>query len=177
MNSLLSSFFDQYGLIIMLLVIFAAFMIYYYMRNASYKKQEDQFQKMLKVGDKVKTYSGFYGEVAKITNTTDGIVISLKLGENTVIDVDIRAIMLQLDTKTEIEPTVADKIAEMRDKESLEKESQKAVQTEQKDSAKNETNSKPQDAQPVAKAEPEVVAKSAEKQEKSKQKENKKKTK
>lgn len=90
---LLESFFQSYGLIIILLVAFALIMLYYFFRNKKFQQTEFDFQSSLKVGDKVKTYSGFYGIVEKITETTDGKVVTLKLGENAFIDVDIRALM------------------------------------------------------------------------------------
>ena len=113
MNTLLASFFEQYGLIIILVVAFAGMMVYYYVRNKKYQQTEVDFQTKLKKGDKVKTYSGFYGEVEKITETTDGKVVTLKLGENCYIDVDIRALMA-IDSKREIvdEPKVETIIAE-----------------------------------------------------------------
>lgn len=113
MNILLASFFEQYGLIIILVVAFVGMMVYYYVRNKKYQQTEVDFQTKLKKGDKVKTYSGFYGEVEKITETTDGKVVTLKLGENCYIDVDIRALMA-IDSKREIvdEPKVETIIAE-----------------------------------------------------------------
>lgn len=113
MNTLLASFFEQYGLIIILVVAFVGMMVYYYVRNKKYQQTEVDFQTKLKKGDKVKTYSGFYGEVEKITETTDGKVVTLKLGENCYIDVDIRALMA-IDSKREIvdEPKVEAIIAE-----------------------------------------------------------------
>ena len=103
MNLLLATFFEQYGLIIILLLGFALMMGYYFLRNKKFQQTENDFQNALKVGDKVKTYSGFYGTVEKITETTDGKVVSLRLGENAVIDVDIRALM-GLDLKEEVKP-------------------------------------------------------------------------
>lgn len=100
-NMLLQSFFEQYGLIIILLVAFALIMVYYFLRSKKFQQQESDFQTSLKPGDKVKTYSGFYGTVEKITETTDGKVVSLRLGKNSVIDVDIRALM-GIDMKQEI---------------------------------------------------------------------------
>lgn len=113
MNTLLASFFEQYGLIIILVVAFVGMMVYYYVRNKKYQQTEVDFQTKLKKGDKVKTYSGFYGEVEKITETTDGKVVTLKLGENCYIDVDIRALMA-IDSKREIvdEPKVETTVAE-----------------------------------------------------------------
>lgn len=109
---LLQSFFESYGLIIILLAGFGLIMVYYFLKNRKFQQTENDFQSSLKVGDKVKTYSGFYGVVEKITNTTDGKVVTLKLGENAYIDVDIRALM-GIDQKQEVkEEPVAPKAEE-----------------------------------------------------------------
>ena len=105
MNLLLESFFESYGLIIILVVAFALIMVYYYLRNRKFQQSESEFHSALKEGTKVKTYSGFYGEVAKITETTDGKVVTLKLGKGVFIDVDIRALMA-VDMKEEIKEEV-----------------------------------------------------------------------
>lgn len=109
---LLQSFFESYGLIIILLAGFGLIMVYYFLKNRKFQQTENDFQSSLKVGDKVKTYSGFYGVVEKIINTTDGKVVTLKLGENAYIDVDIRALM-GIDQKQEVkEEPVAPKAEE-----------------------------------------------------------------
>lgn len=108
---LLESFFESYGLIIILLVAFALIMVYYFLRSKKFQQTESDFQNALKPGDKVKTYSGFYGTVEKITDTTDGKVVSLRLGENSVIDVDIRALM-GIDMKEEIVEKPAEEAAQ-----------------------------------------------------------------
>lgn len=101
MDLLLATFFEQYGLIIILVVGFALMMVYYFLRNRKFQQTENEFVNALKVGDKVKTYSGFYGTVEKITETTDGKVVTLRLGEKATVDVDIRALM-GLDLKEEV---------------------------------------------------------------------------
>ena len=101
MDLLLASFFESYGLLIILVVAFAGIMVYYYLRSRKFQQVENQFQTGLKKGDKVKTYSGFYGTVEKITETTDGKVVTLKLGGNASVDFDIRALM-SIDQKTEV---------------------------------------------------------------------------
>ena len=108
MNLLLETFFEQYGLIIILLVAFALIMVYYFLKNRKFQQSENEFQTALKVGDKVKTYSGFYGTIEKITETTDGKVVTLRLGEKATVDVDIRALM-GLDAKEELKETTVRK--------------------------------------------------------------------
>ena len=101
MNLLLESFFEKYGLILILVGAFALIMLYYYFRNKKFQQSESEFHSSLKEGTKVKTYSGFYGTVVKVRETTDGKVVTLKLGEGVFIDVDIRALMA-VDMKQEI---------------------------------------------------------------------------
>lgn len=101
MNLLLANFLQDYGLLIMLVVIMAAFFGFYYYRNKKYQQAANDFQTSLKKGDKVKTYSGFYGTIEKITETTDGKVVTLKLSENNFVDMDMNAIY-GLDNKTEV---------------------------------------------------------------------------
>lgn len=122
MNLLLESFFESYGLIIILVVAFALIMVYYYLRNRKFQQSESDFHGSLKIGDKVKTYSGFYGEVAKITNTTEGKIVTLKLGEGAYIDVDIRALMA-MDMREELpeEPVAEEKPVEEHKEEVEEK--------------------------------------------------------
>lgn len=143
MNLLLESFFESYGILIILVVLFGAILVYYFFRNKKYQDAERNFQTTLKVGDKVKTYSGFYGTVYKITETTDGKVITLQLGGDCFVDVDIRAIM-SIDEKTEI------------------------VETEQTADAtnaqKDQTPIKEEDIAPVAKLEAEQKVESADAQ-------------
>ena len=101
MDLLLESFFESYGLIIILVAAFALIMVYYYLRNRKFQQSESEFHSSLKEGTRVKTYSGFYGVVVKVRETTDGKVVTLKLGEGVFIDVDIRALMA-VDMKQEI---------------------------------------------------------------------------
>ena len=122
----LATFWDNYGLIIILLVVCLAMMTFYFFKH---KKQEDniqEFEDSLKAGDRVKTYSGFYGEIANITiikeNDEQVKLVTLKLGTNSFIDVDIRAIA-QIDKREVLQEdqTLQSKVAELRMKEDLAK--------------------------------------------------------
>ena len=117
---LLDSFFQSYGLVIILLVAFAGIMLYYFLRNRKFQQTEFDFQTSLKVGDKVKTYSGFYGTIEKITETTDGKVITLRLGESATVDVDVRALM-GIDAKEEIKETPVEEDKKVEETEEVEK--------------------------------------------------------
>ena len=137
MNLLLESFFESYGLIIILVAAFALIMVYYYLRNRKFQQSESEFHSSLKEGTKVKTYSGFYGEVVKITNTTDGKVVTLKLGEGVLIDVDIRALM-GVDMKEEVpeEPAPEEPKAEEEKVEEPAEEKEEEKPAEEKEEEK-----------------------------------------
>lgn len=145
MNLLLESFFESYGLIIILVVAFALIMVYYYLRNRKFQQTESDFHGSLKIGDKVKTYSGFYGEVAKITNTTEGKIVTLKLGNNAFIDVDIRALMA-IDMREELpeEPAKEEPVAEEKpEEEKEEKPAEAEKELEEKVEEKEPKEKKP----------------------------------
>lgn len=141
MNLLLESFFESYGLIIILVAAFALIMLYYYLRNRKFQQSESEFHSSLKEGTKVKTYSGFYGEVAKITETTDGKVVTLKLGNGVFIDVDIRALMA-IDMKEEIKEEVKPE-PEMPEEEPKQEEVKEAAAEEPAVKEKEEKKAEP----------------------------------
>ena len=99
-----TSFWGQYGFMIILLVLLVAFMIYSFIRRKKYDGQVQNFVDNLKPGDKVKTYSGFYGKIVSIRETTDGKVVLIEMGEGDkkgYIEADINAVM-GLDKKEDI---------------------------------------------------------------------------
>lgn len=94
MNSmLLVSFWEQYGLWIILIGLVALMLVYNLFRNKKMTESINELQTSLVPGTKVKTYSGIYGTIEKVTDTTDGKVVTLKLSENNFMDIDINAIM------------------------------------------------------------------------------------
>ncbi|MGN1212524.1 MAG: preprotein translocase subunit YajC [Christensenellales bacterium] len=101
MNLLLESFWESYGFLIILLVLFVAYIAWMMLKNKKDREAINNFQTNLKIGDKVVTGSGIYGTVEKIVDTTDGKVVTLKVGENSYIDVNIGAIY-NIDSKTEV---------------------------------------------------------------------------
>ena len=121
-----ASFFESYGLIIILVVAFGFIMFSYYCKNKKYQETEGNFQANLKAGDKVKTYSGFYGTVDNIRETTDGKVVTLKLGEGAFIEVDIRALM-SIDNKTDI---VEDENVNANEEQKVETENVETIEPE-----------------------------------------------
>lgn len=101
MNLLLESFWESYGFLIILLVLFVAYIAWMMLKNKKDREAINNFQTNLKQGDKVVTGSGIYGTVEKIVDTTDGKVVTLKVGENSYLDVNIGAIY-NIDSKTEV---------------------------------------------------------------------------
>lgn len=150
---LLESFLESYWLIIVLIVGFGLIMVYYFLKNRKFQQTENDFQSSLKVGDKVKTYSGFYGVVEKITETTDGKVVTLKLGENAFIDVDIRALM-GIDHKEEVKEQPVEANAEKV--ENVEAEAKPEESVEDKPAEVQEPE-KPEEVLEAEKVEPEQV--------------------
>ena len=105
MLGLLADFFSDYG--VMLLLIIGMIVIMFVLPNSARKKQYEQLQNFLsnlKVGDKVKTTSGFYGTIVSMRETTDGRVALLEMGEGDkvgYIAVDMNAIYA-IDAKEDV---------------------------------------------------------------------------
>ncbi len=99
------SFIEQYWPV---LVIVAALVVLYVVSMIRRRKDMNQAQQMLnelKPGTKVKTYTGFYGTIDSIRETTDGKVVMLKIGEDGgkvgYIEIDANAIY-GIDSKTDV---------------------------------------------------------------------------
>ena len=105
MLGLLADFFSDYG--VMLLLLVGMIVVMFVLPNSARKKQYQQLQDFLgnlKVGDKVKTTSGFYGTIISMRETTDGRVALLEMGEGDkkgYIEVDMNAIYT-IDTKEDV---------------------------------------------------------------------------
>ena len=105
MLGLLADFFSDYG--VMLLLIIGMVVVMFVLPNSARKKQYQQLQDFLsnlKVGDKVKTTSGFYGTIVSMRETTDGRVALLEMGEGDkvgYIAVDMNAIYA-IDAKEDV---------------------------------------------------------------------------
>lgn len=85
----------QWILPAVLLVLVIGIFIINYFRSKKVKEDMRQVVSSLKVGDKVKTYSGFYGTIVEISETTDGRVAVLETGEGknkSYISIDMNAI-------------------------------------------------------------------------------------
>ena len=99
------SFLETYGLLLILLI--GLMVVMFIIPNAARKKQYQQLQNFintLKVGDKVKTTSGFNGTIISIRETTDGKIALLEMGEGDkkgYIMVDMNAIYT-VDSKEDV---------------------------------------------------------------------------
>ncbi|MBR7091379.1 MAG: preprotein translocase subunit YajC, partial [Clostridia bacterium] len=102
---LAGDFFSDYGVMLIFIVIMMVVM--FVLPNSARKKQYQQLQDFLsnlKVGDKVKTTSGFYGTIVSMRETTDGRVALLEMGEGDkkgYIEVDMNAIYM-IDAKENV---------------------------------------------------------------------------
>lgn len=73
------------GMLWILLVLLAVLIVAYifsYFKRKKYNQETTNMLNSLRPGDKVKTYSGFYGTVVSIRETTDGKVVTLETGDD-----------------------------------------------------------------------------------------------
>lgn len=80
-----TGFFQQYWIIFLLLGLIIVMYVVSFLRRKKYSEQTQQMLGELKPGTKVKTYSGFYGIIVSIKETTDGKVILLEMGEGSKV--------------------------------------------------------------------------------------------
>ena len=114
-----TNFWSQWGLLIILVVLLVGMFIWNFYRQKKYQKQEEQMMQEIKVGSKVKTYSGIYGTVVGIYESTDGRVAILSLDGKTTMEIDFRAIY-GVDQKEEVKEEVVEEQAEETIKEPAE---------------------------------------------------------
>lgn len=80
------------GLILVLIILYPVFMVF---KNKKEKEKFDELSTSLKVGEKVLTSSGVYGEIVSITEEKQGKLVVLKTGDEKhqgYITVDVLAI-------------------------------------------------------------------------------------
>lgn len=78
-----------------LLVLVIGIFVLNYFRSKKSREEMKNVIDSIKVGDKVKTYSGFYGKIVEITETTDGKVATIQTGDEkhkSFISIDMNAI-------------------------------------------------------------------------------------
>lgn len=99
------TFFSQYWPVLVILVALIALYVVSMIRRKKDMNQARQMLDELKPGTKVKTYTGFYGTIDSIRETTDGKVVMLKIGEDGgkvgYIEIDANAIY-GVDSKTDV---------------------------------------------------------------------------
>lgn len=69
-------------ILLVLLGILVVMYIFSYFRRKKYNEQTTNMLDSLKPGDKIKTYSGIYGTIVSIRETTDGKVVTLETGDD-----------------------------------------------------------------------------------------------
>lgn len=80
------------GLILVLIILYPIFTVF---KNRKEKEKFDELATALKIGEKVMTSSGLYGEIVAITPQAQGKLITLKTGDEDhvgYVGVDIYAI-------------------------------------------------------------------------------------
>jgi len=77
----IGSFFSQYWIVFVLLGLIIVLYVVSFVRRKKYTEQTQNMLGKLQPGVKVKTYSGFYGKIVSVKETTDGKVILLEMGE------------------------------------------------------------------------------------------------
>ena len=78
-----------------LLVLVIGIFVLNYFRSKKSREEMKNVINSIKVGDRVKTYSGFYGKIVDITETTDGKVATIQTGDDkhkSFISIDMNAI-------------------------------------------------------------------------------------
>ena len=152
----------QWILPIVLLVLVVGIFVLNYFRS---KKSQESMKNMvdsLKVGDNVKTYSGLYGKIIEIVETTDGKVAILETGSEKnkgIFSIDINAIY-GIDEK---KPVVYDAEGNIIDPEGENKEPEVLADEQQpKEEKKKGRKKREAAAEAVVAAEPVETAKEAE---------------
>ncbi len=101
----IGTFFQQYWPVLVILVALIALYVISMLRRRKDMNAAQQMLNELKPGTKVKTYTGFYGTIDSIRETTDGKVVMLKIGEEGgkvgYIEIDANAIY-GVDSKTDV---------------------------------------------------------------------------
>ncbi len=89
------SFFETYGLMIILIVFLVFMLVFSASKRKKDAKMAEDFANNLKIGDKIKTYSGIYGRIISIKDTPNGKICIIETGEGKHVSymaVDVYAI-------------------------------------------------------------------------------------
>ncbi len=131
------------ALIVVLIVLYPVFTIY---RNKKEREKFDQLAKDLKVGDKILTSSGTYGEIVSIDEREHGKVLTLKTGTDKhtgYLAVDILTVYSVFRDKPEIDAPVAERQVEQKAEPKAEKAKPAAKKTETKPATAKKAEPKP----------------------------------
>ena len=151
--------------IVLLVLVVGIFILNYFRSKKSQETMKDMVDS-LKVGDNVKTYSGLYGKIIEIVETTDGKVAILETGSEKnkgIFSIDINAIY-GIDEK---KPVVYDAEGNIVDPEGEAKEGEasaeeKPAEQQPKEEKKKGRKKREAAAEPIVAAEPVETAKEAE---------------
>jgi len=128
------------GLILVLIILYPVFMVF---KNKKEKEKFEELSSNIKVGEKVLTSSGVYGEIVSITDDKQGKLVVLKTGDEEhtgYVTVDVLAIYTvfreQQFVSEENEQKLAEEPKEVEVKEEPAKEEKPA---EAKKSTKNKS--------------------------------------
>ena len=151
--------------IVLLVLVVGIFILNYFRSKKSQETMKDMVDS-LKVGDNVKTYSGLYGKIIEIVETTDGKVAILETGSEKnkgIFSIDINAIY-GIDEKKPVvydaEGNIVDPEGEAKEGEALAEE--KPAEQQPKEEKKKGRKKREAAAEPIVAAEPVETAKEAE---------------
>lgn len=134
-----------------LLVVLVVMYIYSSIRRKKYNQEATAMIESLKPGDKVKTYSGIYGTIVSIRETTDGKVVTLKTGSDdnfSFISVDTSVIYC-MDKKQDIVRDTNGEVIEPKDDDvtaDAESQTDESNEVESNDTVNDETETDDDDA-------------------------------
>ena len=133
--------------IVLLVLVVGIFILNYFRSKKSQETMKDMVDS-LKVGDNVKTYSGLYGKIIEIVETTDGKVAILETGSEKnkgIFSIDINAIY-GIDEK---KPVVYDAEGNIVDPEGENKEPEVLAEEQQPKEEKKKGRKKKPEAEPI----------------------------
>lgn len=153
----------QWILPAVLLVLVIGIFVLNYFRSKKSKENMQNMVNNIKVGDKVKTYSGFYGKIIEITETTDGKVAVLETGNegnHGYVSIDMNAIYA-IDEK---KPVVLDANGNIIDPDSkVEPAQPEEAKAEEKVEKQEETPAEETKVEPVEEKKPKTKKSTAKK--------------
>ncbi len=123
-----------------MLVLLVGMYIMSSIKRKKYNQETAAMLDSLKPGDKIKTYSGIYGEIVAIRETTDGKVVTLKLGDEdhvSYMSVD-SGVIYCIDKKQDVVYDAEGNIIEPKDEEEETQESNEAASEDAQEETKED---------------------------------------